>query len=217
MPDALQTSTPLDLLIAQQLPGMGEYALPEPCDEEELERLPVHTASRLAAAEPARYALAAALFFGGGLGVRMICKTLRLSPHTLGALITAESRGITADRWRTEQSSDLRVVVMLASSALKELLLNPDAVDIAGIKGVATLLDKATHAHELLSGKLNPQANQVKQLSDEEAALAYVRAQRCAQTSSIPVQPMDCGTGKEEGSREGARATGDDGGEASHD
>lgn len=198
MPDADDIS-PLDMMIAQQLPGMGDYALPEPCDDAELERLPVHTASRLAATDPARYAMAAALFFGGGLGVRMICKTLRLSPHTLGALISAESKGLTAERWRNDQASDLRVVVMLASSALKELLLDPDAVDLAGIKGVATLLDKATHAHELLSGRPTDRRENLTGASDEAAAKAYL--------ARMPIaEQIDSGAEKGEASREGEEA-----------
>lgn len=192
MPDS-----PLDIMISSQLPGLGECALPSPCEDAELERLPVHTAERLRSADPARYAQAAALFFGCGLGVREICRVLRLSPHTLGMIITAESNGRTADQWRSELCASLRAVGSLSASAMRDLLLDQDAVEIAGIKGVATAIDKIAHAHELLSGRPTDRRESVPRASQEDAATAYLAALKSPRT----IEQMDCEGGKEEGPR----------------
>ena len=190
-------STPLDVMLASQLPGLGEFALPAPCEDAELERLPVHTAARLRATEPARYAQAAALFFGCGLGVREICRVLRLSPHTLGMIIVAESNGRTAEQWRGELCANLRAVGTLSASAMRDLLLDQDAVEIAGIKGVATAIDKVAHAHELLSGRPTDRRENLAKPSQADAATAYLAALQTA----TEVKPMDYAGEKEEGPR----------------
>lgn len=194
MPDP---ATPLDVMIASQLPGLGECALPAPCEDAELERLPVHTASRLRESDPARYAQAAALFFGCGLGIREICRVLRLSPHTLGMIITAESNGRTADQWRSELCASLRAVGSLSASAMRDLLLDQDAVEIAGIKGVATAIDKIAHAHELLDGRPTDRRENLAKPSTSDAATAYLAALK----SATEVKPMDYAGGKEEVAR----------------
>lgn len=210
MPDA---PTPLDVMIAGQLPGLGECALPSPCEDAELERLPIHTASRLRESDPARYAQAAALFFGCGLGVREICRVLRLSPHTLGMIIVAESNGRTAEQWRAELCANLRAVGTLSASAMRDLLLDRDSVEIAGIKGVATAIDKVAHAHELLSGRPTDRRENLAKPSQADAADAYLAALQ----SATEIKPMDYAGEKEEGTRgEEAEAEADEG-DAEHD
>ena len=169
-----EQATALDMMLAQQLPGMGEHALPAPCDDEELERLPVHTAARIRDSEPARYALAVALFFGERMGVRQICRYARMSPHTLQAIILAESAGRTAEQWRNDLLERMRVGGTLAASALTGLLMDEEAVQYAGIKGVATALREYAHAHELMSGRPTDRREVQAATSDDDAARAYL-------------------------------------------
>lgn len=187
------SDTPLDIMIAQQLPGMGEHALPAPCDDEELDRLPVHTAVRVRDSEPARYALAVGLFFGERMGIRQICRYARMSPHTLAQIILAEMRGRTADEWRSDLLERLRLGGTLAASAMVGLMMDGDAVGSAGIKGVATAMREIAHAHELMSGRPTDRREVGPPANDEAAARAYL--------AKISV-PMDSAVENGDGSRE---------------
>lgn len=198
MPDSADIS-PLDMMIAQQLPGMGEHALPAPCDDAELDRLPVHTATRVRESDPARYALAVGLFFGERMSVRQICRFARMSPHTLSQIILEEMKGRTAEQWKDDLLERLKLGGTLAASALVGLLMDEDAVQIAGIKGVATAIREQAHAHELLSGRPTDRRETLTGASDEVAARAYLARMTNA-------APIDSGAENGEASREGAAA-----------
>lgn len=172
--------SPLDAARASFLPGLAQEAMPVPCTDEELERIPVHTAERLLALEPERYALATALFFGCGLPHRMVCRVARLSPHTLTAIIRRESNSRTAEEWRQSMSGDLRALAAMAQSAAGELLADPEAVREGGLRGVATILRELTHAHELLAGRMPGQASSKAPSADD-----YLAAMREAHGQSI--------------------------------
>lgn len=198
MPDS-DAISPLDMMIAQQLPGMGEHALPAPCDDAELDRLPVHTATRVRKSEPARYALAVGLFFGERMSVRQICRYARMSPHTLAQIILEEMKGRTAEQWKDDLLERLKLGGTLAASALVGLLMDEDAVQIAGIKGVATAIREQAHAHELLSGRPTDRRENLTGASDEAAAKAYL--------ARMPIaEQIDSGAEKGEASREGEEA-----------
>ena len=60
-------ASPLDDLRGALLPGMEAEVLPAPVDDDIIDRLPEHSAERLLALHPDRYALATALFLGAPL------------------------------------------------------------------------------------------------------------------------------------------------------
>lgn len=213
MPDAPAQLSPLDAMIASELPGLGEYALPVPCEDAELERLPVHTAERFRTAEPKLYAIACALFFGERMSVLPICKALRISQHTLLNIVAREMRGATAEAWRQDLVSRLRVGGTLAVSALTNLMVDEDAVQVAGIKGVAMATRELAHAHELLNGRPTDRREITQATSDDDAARAYLARVKRPET-------IDCGGEKGEASREAdprGEATEVDAGEVQHD
>ena len=211
MPDAALQITPLDQMIASELPGLGEYQLPRPCEDADLERLPVHTAARFRAAEPKLYAIAVALFFGEDrMGFFPICKALRISPHTLGNVVASEMSGSTAEAWRKDLLSRLRVGGTLAVSALTTLLSDNDAVSYAGVKGVATALKEMTHAHELLSGRPTDRRESVSPLSTKRQADDYISRLQ-------PAEAMDCDADNSGASREVVELSEDDQSEVQHD
>jgi hypothetical protein len=210
VPDAITQITPLDQMIASELPGLGEYQLPTPCKDKELERLPVHTAERFRAAEPKTYAIAVALFFGERMSILPICKALRISPHTLLNIIAREMRGATAEAWRSDLLSRLRVGGTLAISALTNLLMDDDSVQIAGIKGVAMAQRELSHAHELLSGRPTDRRESVSPLSTKRQADDYISRLK-------PAEAMDCGADNSGASREVGEQLDDGQAEVQHD
>lgn len=137
----------LDELKEGMLPGMAEGSVMEGMTEEELRRLPMHTAERVLEKTPERYALAARLFFECGIGVRMICSMLKMSPHTLGAIIRAESGSKSAEEWRNEYQSGLKANLSLAANALGEMMLDKAELKKAGIVGISQVVDRLTRAY----------------------------------------------------------------------
>jgi hypothetical protein len=182
MPDSLLDRAPM-------LPGIRLDDLPAPLTDEQLEALPQHTAARLFELDEARYRLAVALFFGEGMGVRNVCRVCHISCHTLQAIVRRESGSTTADEWRKVCKSDLRATMHLIRSRIDELLQNDEAVKVAGLKGLATLLREHVHAHELLDQRM-PGQGDAKPLTPEQQAQLYINAQTQARGQSIEVTEM---------------------------
>lgn len=129
------------------LPGMEVFsAAVEDWTEPQLRRLPVHTAEGLLKEDQDKYVLAARLFFNFGLPVRSICSMLRLSPHTLAAIITRENATKRAEEWRGEFRAKLATNLMMASAALTDLLGDSRQVAKAGIVGLSQAVDRLTRA-----------------------------------------------------------------------
>jgi hypothetical protein len=170
---------------APLLPGLGDD-LPAPLNDDQLEKLPVFTASQVFERDELKYKLAVALFFGEGISLRGVCRLCHISCHTMQSIIRRECGSEWADRWRKVASGDLRAAATIAISQAHELLSDEDAVKTAGIKGLATFIRESTHAHELLNQRL-PGQGDTKQLSQEQQAKLYIEAQAQAQTQSIEV------------------------------
>lgn len=167
------------------LPGLGDD-LPAPLNDDELEELPIFTASQVYERNELKYKLAVALFFGEGVSLRGVCRLCHISCHTMQSIIRRECGSNWADRWRKVASGDLRAAATIAISQAHELLADKDAVSTAGIKGLATFIRESTHAHELLNQRL-PGQGETKQLSPEQQAELYIKSQQAARNQSIEV------------------------------
>ena len=168
------------------LPGL-DADLPAPLNDDELEALPIFTATQVFARDESKYLLAVALFFGEGLSLRSVCRLCHISCHTMQSIIRRECGSEWADRWRKVASSDLRAAATMAISRAHELLADNDAVKAAGIKGLATFVRESTHAHELLNQRLPGQADASKLSQDDQAKL-YIESQQRAREQSIEVK-----------------------------
>jgi hypothetical protein len=170
---------------APLLPGLGDD-LPAPLNDDQLEKLPVFTASQVFERDELKYKLAVALFFGEGISLRGVCRLCHISCHTMQSIIRRECGSNWAQRWRDVASGDLRAAATMAISQAHELLSNDEAVKTAGIKGLATFIRESTHAHELLNQRLPGQGDS-KPLTPEQQAELYINAQAQARTQSIDV------------------------------
>ena len=185
--DLSDPDSPLDRAIASYLPGMASEVLPTPISDTEIDELPRHTAARVLELHPDRYALATALFFGCPmLSFRDICRIARVGTHTLQMIIEREEQGRTADSWRKSASARLRAMADAAMGASQSLLSDAEAVREAGIKGLATLIREATHAHELLAGRMPGQGSSSKGAAAPDAD-SYLASLNAARNQSIEV------------------------------
>lgn len=167
------------------LPGLCDD-LPAPLNDDELEALPIFTASQVYERNELKYKLAVALFFGEGISLRGVCRLCHISCHTMQSIIRRECGSDYADRWRKVASADLRAAATMAISQAHELLSDKDAVANAGIKGLATFIRESTHAHELLNQRL-PGQGENKPLTDEQQAELYIKSLKATRNQSIEV------------------------------
>ena len=201
-------ASPLDRVREAMLPGMESEVLPAPCSDEDLERFPRHTAERLLELHPDRYALATALFFGcPTISGRQVCRIARIGPHTLAEIIKREDKGRTAAEWARSASARLRALADVAMSVAGDLMSDADAVREAGLKGVASILREATHAHALINERLPGQQSKPPAGSPDDY-LASIR--KATQSESIEAGKIECDRAADEGSDQGGE--GADGG-----
>jgi len=167
------------------LPGI-EHNLPIPMDDDDLDQLPIFTASQVFARDEHKYRLAVALFFGEGISMRGVCRICGISSHTMQSIIRREQYGVEADKWRKAASGDIRALVTMALSVAGDMLADKNLSDKAGYQGIASLLRELSHAHELLNQRLPGQQDAAK-LTPEQQAEAYIASQKHAQNQSIDV------------------------------
>lgn len=183
MPEAPTTSM-IDTA-APFLPGIA-HDLPIALDEDELEQLPIFTASQVFARDEYKYRLAVALFFGEGISLRGVCRICGISPHTMQSIIRREQNGVEADKWRKAASGDIRALVTMALSVAGDMLADKKMADKAGYNGIASLLRELSHAHELLNQRL-PGQQDANKLTPEQQAEIYIQSQAQARRQSIEV------------------------------
>lgn len=188
-------ASPLDDLRGALLPGMEAEVLPAPVDDDIIDRLPEHSAERLLALHPDRYALATALFFGcPTISFRQVCRIARVGTHTLQHIIRREEHGRTASEWAKSAGARLRVLADMTMAVASDQLSDAEAVSAAGIKGVATILREATHAHALIEGRLPGQQPKQSAGSPDD----YLAAVREAQLQSIEADILEPARGADE-------------------
>jgi len=196
--DDRRLDSPLDQVRAAILPGMEPEVLPAPVPDEEVERFPRHTAERLLELHPDRYALAVALFFGcPTISGRQVCRIARISPHTLAEIIRREESGRTASEWAKSASARLRALADVAMSVAADQLSDSEACAAAGIKGVASILREATHAHALINERLPGQQARPPAGSPDDY-LDSIR--KATQSESIEAGKIECDRAADEGS-----------------
>lgn len=130
------------------LPGMEALGDVQVLKDEDLRRLPVHTAEQVFKKNRERYVLAARLFFEIGVSQAWICSVLKMSPHTLQAILVNEAASDSAHKWRARSIADMRVAQAMAAKTVIQMLGDSVHVKKAGLLGVANVL-------KILSGAID--------------------------------------------------------------
>jgi hypothetical protein len=152
----------------QLLPGMEEelrrLALAE-ADESEISLCKSYTGEGLLARDPAKYELAARLYFEFGIGVTRVARLLHISPNTVYAIADRElvRNPGRVEEMRRNATVALQHTVAMGIEAARGLFCDKDAVRAAGLPGVAKALSLLT---SLAQGDTGREGRKVQPQSD---------------------------------------------------
>lgn len=117
-------------------------------------RFPESTGANLKSSNPRLYDVAARLFFEFGFSQREIAVICQISRMTVAAIVRAEQGGLEAVSRRTARLRRLRGASEMALARLEGLLNSPEALERAGISGVAGALKVINEVADKLEEEL---------------------------------------------------------------
>lgn len=129
-------------------------------------RFPESTGKNLKSSNPRLYDVAARLFFEFGFSQREIAVICQISRATVAAIVRAEQGGLESRARRSARLRRLRGASEMALTRLEGLLCHPEALERAGISGVAGALKVITEVADRLEQDLRDKVVEVVPASD---------------------------------------------------